>query len=97
MSPAAFDLVTEKMTTLASRPCTASTVLTSTASDSSSGATPASRCRKCAPPAARYHDTRHTYASTLLSGGVSVAAAAEYLGHSPAVPSAVTSSFSSAT
>lgn len=35
-------------------------------------------------PAARFHDTRHTYASTLLSGGVSVAAAAEYLGHSPA-------------
>jgi integrase len=34
---------------------------------------------------ARFHDTRHTYASTLLSGGVSVAAAAEYLGHSPAV------------
>jgi integrase len=36
-------------------------------------------------PAARFHDTRHTYASTLLSGGVSVAAAADYLGHSPAV------------
>ena len=35
--------------------------------------------------AARFHDTRHTFASTLLSGGVSVAAAAEYLGHSPAV------------
>ena len=35
-------------------------------------------------PAARYHDTRHTYASILLSGGVSVAAAADYLGHSPA-------------
>jgi len=35
-------------------------------------------------PAARFHDTRHTYASVLLSGGVSVAAAAEYLGHSPA-------------
>ena len=34
---------------------------------------------------ARFHDTRHTYASTLLAGGVSVAAAAEYLGHSPAV------------
>jgi integrase len=33
----------------------------------------------------RYHDCRHTYASTLLSGGVSVAAAAEYLGHTPAV------------
>ncbi len=36
-------------------------------------------------PRARFHDTRHTYASVLLSGGVSVAAAAEYLGHSPAV------------
>jgi integrase len=36
-------------------------------------------------PKARFHDTRHTYACTLLSGGVSVAAAAEYLGHSPAV------------
>jgi integrase len=36
-------------------------------------------------PDARFHDTRHTYASVLLSGGVSVAAAAEYLGHSPAV------------
>lgn len=36
-------------------------------------------------PAARFHDTRHTYASVLLAGGVSVAAAAEYLGHSPAV------------
>jgi integrase len=34
-------------------------------------------------PNARFHDTRHTYASTLLSGGVPVAAAAEYLGHSP--------------
>ena len=35
-------------------------------------------------PAARFHDCRHTYASTLPSGGVSVPAAAEYLGHSPA-------------
>lgn len=35
-------------------------------------------------PVARFHDTRHTFASVLLSGGVSVAAAAEYLGHSPA-------------
>jgi integrase len=33
----------------------------------------------------RYHDTRHTFASTLLSGGVSVAATAEYLGHTPVV------------
>ncbi len=36
-------------------------------------------------PAARFHDTRHTFASTLLAGGVSVAATADYLGHSPAV------------
>ncbi len=36
-------------------------------------------------PAARFHDCRHTFASTLLSGGVSVAAAAEYLGDTPAV------------
>ncbi|MGQ0804185.1 MAG: tyrosine-type recombinase/integrase [Actinomycetota bacterium] len=32
----------------------------------------------------KFHALRHTYASTLLSGGVSVAAAADYLGHSPA-------------
>lgn len=37
------------------------------------------------PGRARFHDTRHTYASVLLSGGVSVAAAAEYLGHTPGV------------
>ena len=36
-------------------------------------------------PTARFHDTRHTFASTLLSGGVSVAAAADYLGDSPAL------------
>lgn len=36
-------------------------------------------------PAARFHDCRHTFASTLLSGGVPIPAAAEYLGHSPAV------------
>lgn len=35
-------------------------------------------------PGARFHDTRHTYAAVLLSGGVSVAAVAEYMGHSPA-------------
>ena len=40
--------------------------------------------RRAGLPGARFHDTRHTYASVLLSGGVSVAAAAEYLGHSPA-------------
>ena len=36
-------------------------------------------------PEARFHDTRHTFASMLLAGGVSVAATADYLGHSPAV------------
>jgi integrase len=35
-------------------------------------------------PKARFHDTRHTFASVLLAGGVSVPACAEYLGHSPA-------------
>lgn len=35
-------------------------------------------------PEARFHDTRHTYAAILLSGGVSVAAVADYMGHSPA-------------
>jgi len=34
---------------------------------------------------ARYHDTRRTFASVLLSDGVSVAAVAEYLGDTPAV------------
>ena len=34
---------------------------------------------------ARFHDCRHTFASILLHGGVSVPAAAEYLGHTPAV------------
>ena len=33
----------------------------------------------------RFHDTRHFFASTLLSQGVPVAATADYLGHSPAV------------
>ena len=33
---------------------------------------------KAEMPAARFHDTRHTFASVLLSGGVSV------VGHSPA-------------
>jgi integrase len=36
-------------------------------------------------PAVRYHDTQHTFASVLLSDGVSVAAAAAYLGDTPAV------------
>lgn len=34
-------------------------------------------------PAARFHDARHTFASVLLAGGVSVPAAADYLGHTP--------------
>ncbi|HVM09914.1 MAG TPA: tyrosine-type recombinase/integrase [Acidimicrobiales bacterium] len=37
------------------------------------------------PLEAKFHATRHTYASTLLSGGVGVPAAAEYLGHTPSV------------
>lgn len=41
--------------------------------------------RRAGLPAAQFHTARHTYASTLLSGGVSVPAAADYLGHSPAV------------
>lgn len=32
----------------------------------------------------RFHDLRHTYASTLLSAGVSVVAVAEYMGHQSA-------------
>jgi integrase len=36
-------------------------------------------------PAPRFVDTRHTFASVLLSGGVSGPATADYLGHSPAV------------
>jgi integrase len=33
----------------------------------------------------RYHDLRHTYASTLLSSGVSVKAVADWLGHASPV------------
>ena len=33
-------------------------------------------------PGLRYHDLRHTFASTLLSRGVSVKAVADWLGHS---------------
>jgi hypothetical protein len=42
-------------------------------------------CLRAGLPGAVFHNCRHTFASTLLSGGVSVAAAADYLGHSPAV------------
>jgi integrase len=41
--------------------------------------------RRAVLQTARFHDARHTYASVLLSAGVSVPAAAEYLGDSPAV------------
>jgi integrase len=43
------------------------------------------RVRSGLAEGASYHDCRHTYASVLLSGGVSVAAVADYIGHSPAV------------
>lgn len=36
-------------------------------------------------PTARFHDARHTFASVLLSEGVSVAATADYLGDTPGV------------
>jgi integrase len=36
-------------------------------------------------PGLRYHDLRHTYASTLLSRGVSIRAVAEWLGHATPV------------
>lgn len=38
-------------------------------------------CRAAGAPALRYHDLRHTFASTLLSRGVSVKAVADWLGH----------------
>lgn len=37
--------------------------------------------RAAAAPGVRYHDLRHTFASTLLSSGVSVKAVADWLGH----------------
>jgi integrase len=40
--------------------------------------------RRAELPSVRFHDTRHTYAALLLSGGISVAAVADYMGHSPA-------------
>lgn len=42
--------------------------------------------RRAGAPGLRFHDLRHTFASTLLSRGVSVKAVADWLGHaSPAV------------
>ena len=38
-------------------------------------------CRAAGVPGLRYHDLRHTFASTLLSHGVSVKAVADWLGH----------------
>ena len=38
--------------------------------------------RAAGVPGLRYHDLRHTFASTLLSRGVSVKAVADWLGHS---------------
>jgi len=38
-------------------------------------------CRSAGSPGLRYHDLRHTFASTLLSRGVSVKAVADWLGH----------------
>ena len=38
-------------------------------------------CRGAGVPGLRYHDLRHTFASTLLSRGVSVKAVADWLGH----------------
>jgi integrase len=49
-----------------------------TAGEEEDGAALAARLERV-----KFHGTRHTYASTLLSGGVSVAAAADYLGHTP--------------
>lgn len=38
-------------------------------------------CRAAGAPGLRYHDLRHTFASTLLSRGVSVKAVSDWLGH----------------
>ncbi len=40
-----------------------------------------SACRAAGAQGLRYHDLRHTFASTLLSRGVSVKAVADWLGH----------------
>jgi integrase len=42
------------------------------------------RATKVADSAARYHDLRHSFASTLLSQGVSIRAVADWLGHASA-------------
>ncbi|MCU1483667.1 MAG: traSA:integrase fusion protein [Actinomycetia bacterium] len=41
--------------------------------------------KKAGAPGLRYHDLRHTFASTLLSRGVSVKAVADWLGHASPV------------
>ena len=41
--------------------------------------------RAAGVPGLRFHDLRHTFASTLLSRGVSVKAVADWLGHSSPV------------
>jgi integrase len=38
-------------------------------------------CRAAGRPGLRFHDHRHTFASTLLSRGVSIKAVADWLGH----------------
>lgn len=38
-------------------------------------------CKTAGAPGLRYHDLRHTFASTLLSRGVSIKAVADWLGH----------------
>ena len=42
------------------------------------------RATKVTGSAARYHDLRHSFASTLLSQGVSIRAVADWLGHASA-------------
>lgn len=42
-------------------------------------------CKAAGAPGLRYHDLRHTFASTLLSRGVSVKAVADWLGHASPV------------
>jgi integrase len=41
--------------------------------------------RKAGAPGVRYHDLRHTFASTLLSRGVSIKAVSQWLGHKTSV------------